>query len=284
MNVEFEKRIIALNMLSSRQVAIATEGLMMFKASEGLLSKFGNLLGDIGSFITDNVIKGFLPNITSTGSKEDKDLIDIKKKLDEYDYLSLRLVDFRIPQGLGIKYLKYVDWLIETATNCQKYIDTNGNALLGTVVDITNNPDKWVGNVKLPKFEEYHKEFFNKGVRDAFTKKGQGKTRWVNLVSRNSDFIVVLDRVQKLNQLNLVYNYNDYVSYVKDMIDRIDKFVKEVTKKDTSISLSPESIRVLSNAILSMAKAVEVFGMTSAFINDFNVVINDNKKQILNMR
>lgn len=284
MNVEFEKRIIALNMLSSRQVAIATEGLMMFKASEGLLSKFGNLLGDIGSFITDNVIKGFLPNITSTASKEDKDLIDIKKKLDEYDYLSLRLVDFRIPQGLGIKYLKYVDWLIETATNCQKYIDTNGNALLGTVVDITNNPDKWVGNVKLPKFEEYHKEFFNKGVRDAFTKKGQGKTRWVNLVSRNSDFIVVLDRVQKLNQLNLVYNYSDYVSYVKDMIDRIDKFVKEVTKKDTSISLSPDSIRVLSNAILSMAKAVEVFGMTSAFINDFNVVINDNKKQILNMR
>lgn len=284
MNVEFEKRIIALNMLSSRQVAIATEGLMMFKASEGLLSKFGNLLGDIGSFITDNVIKSFLPNITSTGSKGDKYLIDIKNKLDEYDYLSLRLVDFRIPQGLGIKYLKYVDWLIETATNCQKYIDTNGNILLGTIVDITNNPDKWVGNVKLPKFEEYHKEFFNKGVRDAFTKKGQGKTRWVNLVSRNSDFIVVLDRVQKLNQLNLVYNYNDYVSYVKDMIDRIDKFVKEVTKKDTSISLSPESIRVLSNAILSMAKAVEVFGMTSAFINDFNVIIDDNKKQILNMR
>lgn len=284
MNIEFEKRIIEFNQLASRQNLIATEGIMMFKTSEGLLSKFGNFLSDIGLYINDNVVKRFLPNITSTATKEDRDLVEIRRILDEYDYLSLRLVDFRIPQGLGIKYLKYLDWLIEMASDCQEYIDNNDTVLIGTIVDIRNNPVKWVGNVKLPKFGEFNKDAFNVGVRNTFTKKGVGKTRWVNIVSKNNDFILVLGKVKELNEIKLVKDYSEYVDYVRDMIDRIGNFVKEVTNKNTSIELSPNSINILSNAVLSMAKAVEVFGMVTAFINDFNVVINDNKKQLLKMR
>lgn len=283
MNIDFETRNLALNKLSQRQLIMATEGIMTFTASSGLVSKFTNFLGDVSTFIKDNAVSRFISNIVTT-NKGDDEIRKIAKVLDEYDYMSMRLNDFRIPQGLGIPYLKYVDWLYETAENCQNYIDKNGNSLLGTIVDITNNPNKWLGNSRLPKFEEYHKEFFNKGVRTAFTKKGQGKTRWVNLVARNGDFIGVLRRLDELNELRIVKNYSNYVETVRDMVDRIDNFVKELSKPNPTITLSPENIKQLSQAILSMAKAVEVFGMTTAFINDFNVVISDNKKQLLNMK
>ena len=283
MNIEFELRNQELNKLSQRQLIMATEGIMAFTATSGLVSKFTNLLGDVSTFIKDNAISKFISGIV-TNNKGPDEISKIAKVLDEYDYMSMRLNDFRIPQGLGIPYLKYVNWLYETAENCQIYIDKNGNSLIGTIVDITNNPNKWIGNSKLPKFEEYHKEFFDKGVRTAFTKKGQGKTRWVNLVARNGDFIEVLRRLDELNELQIVKNYNNYVETIRDMIDRIDNFVKELSKPNPTITLSPENIKQLSQTILSMAKAVEVFGMTTAFISDYNVVIADNKKQLLNMK
>lgn len=283
MNIEFELRNQELDKLSQRQLIMATEGIMAFTATSGLVSKFTNLLGDVSTFIKDNAISKFISGIV-TNNKGPDEISKIAKVLDEYDYMSMRLNDFRIPQGLGIPYLKYVNWLYETAENCQIYIDKNGNSLIGTIVDITNNPNKWIGNSRLPKFEEYHKEFFDKGVRTAFTKKGQGKTRWVNLVARNGDFIEMLRRLDELNELQIVKNYNNYVETIRDMIDRIDNFVKELSKPNPTITLSPENIKQLSKAILSMAKAVEVFGMTTAFISDYNVVIADNKKQLLNMK
>jgi len=283
MNIEFELRNQELNKLSQRQLIMATEGIMAFTATSGLVSKFTNLLGDVSTFIKDNAISKFISGIV-TNNKGPDEISKIAKVLEDYDYMSMRLNDFRIPQGLGIPYLKYVNWLYETAENCQIYIDKNGNSLIGTIVDITNNPNKWIGNSKLPRFEEYHKEFFDKGVRAAFTKKGQGKTRWVNIVARNGDFIEVLRRLDELNELQIVKNYNNYVETIRDMIDRIDNFVKELSKPNPTITLSPENIKQLSQTILSMAKAVEVFGMTTAFISDYNVVIADNKKQLLNMK
>jgi hypothetical protein len=283
MNLELQLRAAELSQLSRRQNTIATEGLMLFKTDFALIRKFTSLVSDISNFISGKVVSGFLPTITLFSAK-DTEITKLKRALDTYDYLSLRLNEFRIPQGLGLGYIDYTKWLIGEAHHCQEYIDETGTSLISTIADITRTPNMFSGNAPLPKLKLFDKSNFDRGVKKAFTKGGQSKTRWMNLVKRNGDFLVVLDLLSELNEYSIVRDYEDYVKLSRDYIDRVDKFVTAAKSDNSQISLSPKNISLLSDYILSLAKAIEVFGLLTAFINDFVVCVSDNKKQLIDMR
>lgn len=283
MNIEFEKRVFEFKKFGALQTSVASEGLMIFKTNSLLISKFSSLLTDISNFISNKVVSGLLPTLNYLTKKE-TDFRKLQTKLDEYDYLSMRLLDFRIPQGLSLPYPNYIAWLTEEAQHCQDYIDKYSVILIGLIADIVDCPEKWAGNASIPRIEVFEKGSFDRGVREAFKKGGISKTRWMNLVKRNDDFLLTVRKLSDLCEQPLIKNYSEYVASIKDLIDRTNKFVSNITSSNTNIELSPKNITSISSAILSMAKAVEVFGLLTAYINDFVVVVDDNRNQILKMK